>query len=94
MPSSAALRGDAKAANEVLRRAEVQPRHGTQLTADGIWMAAAYAALGKRDAAFAWLNRAVDGGGGDVVLIGIDPRLRALRSDPRFGAVVRRALSG
>jgi tetratricopeptide (TPR) repeat protein len=49
-----------------------------------------YAALGERDQAFAWLEKAYQDRHPQMTLIGVEPALDPLRSDPRFAAVVRR----
>ncbi len=53
-------------------------------------VATIFAGLGERDRAFEWLERAIRERCEDVLLIGIDPRMDRLRSDPRFEGVVRR----
>src|SRR5262249_55618078 len=52
-----------------------------------IW---AYAGLGKRDQAFAWLEKAYQMGADRMVWLNVDPLLDPLRSDPRFDDLVRR----
>jgi TolB-like protein/Tfp pilus assembly protein PilF/tRNA A-37 threonylcarbamoyl transferase component Bud32 len=52
--------------------------------------AAIHAGLGDRDAAFRWLDRAYDDRSDLLVYLHIEPRLNALRSDPRFSDLVRR----
>jgi Tfp pilus assembly protein PilF len=49
-----------------------------------------YAGLGDRDQALARLDRAVSDRSDAVVYLQVEPRLDALRSDPRFTALVRR----
>jgi tetratricopeptide (TPR) repeat protein/tRNA A-37 threonylcarbamoyl transferase component Bud32 len=57
-------------------------------------LALASLGVGDVDAAFAWLDRAVDEHSGPVVFAAVDPRLDALRDDARFhGVLVRLALS-
>jgi len=53
-------------------------------------IAVAYALLGEKDQAFAWLNKAVGTGEGGLMYLKVDDRLEALRADPRFTALVRR----
>jgi serine/threonine protein kinase/tetratricopeptide (TPR) repeat protein len=48
------------------------------------------AALGKKDTAFGWLERAFDEQDGLLVWLRVDPRLDNLRSDPRFEDLVER----
>jgi len=53
-------------------------------------IAAVYAALGEKDEAFKWLDKACDDHGGAVQAVPIRPVFRSLHSDPRFWAIVRR----
>jgi serine/threonine-protein kinase len=53
-------------------------------------IAAIYTGLGKRDQAFAWLEKAYEERAGWMVYLKVDPRLDSLRSDPRFQALLRR----
>ena len=49
-----------------------------------------YAALGDRDQAFAWLDKAYQARAGDLVQLKVDMRFDTVRHDPRFVALVRR----
>jgi tetratricopeptide (TPR) repeat protein len=49
-----------------------------------------YAALGKKDEAFQWLEIAYRGRAEWMVLLKTDPRLDVVRSDPRFDDLLRR----
>ena len=50
-----------------------------------------YAGLGDEDAAFRWLDLAVEERGQDVSwLLKVDPKLESLHSDPRFADLLRR----
>ena len=60
----------------------------TQLEADRI--AAIYAALGDLDAAFAWLDRAVELRTGMLTFIRLMPEYDVLRSDARYPVLLRR----
>ena len=54
-------------------------------------MATIYAGLGDKDKAFDWLNRAYDERSDNLVLfIKVDPQMDNLRSDSRFGELLRR----
>jgi tetratricopeptide (TPR) repeat protein len=54
-----------------------------------------YARLGGKDQAFAWLERAFAERQPWLILLKTDPQFQPLRSDPRFGDLVRRiGLSG
>jgi hypothetical protein len=48
------------------------------------------AALGDRDAAFEWLNRAYEQRDVQLVSLKTDPSLDGLRQDPRFADLVKR----
>jgi hypothetical protein len=52
-------------------------------------VAYAHAALGDRDAAFDWIERAIRQGDDGVLELRLDPLLASLRSDPRFGQALR-----
>jgi hypothetical protein len=52
-----------------------------------IW---AYAALGDKDRAFAWLERAYEMKADRMVWLNTDPLLASLRSDPRLTDLARR----
>ena len=62
--------------------------HHEYVTPYGV--ATIHAALGDRERAFDWLEKAYRERGEDLLLLKIDPRLDALRSDPRFDALLRR----
>jgi tetratricopeptide (TPR) repeat protein len=49
-----------------------------------------YAALGKRDDAINWLEKAYAERAGGMVFLKTDPALDSLHSDPRFQTLVRR----
>jgi tetratricopeptide (TPR) repeat protein len=53
-------------------------------------LALVYQALGDQESTYQWLERAVDERSGYVIHIGWDPRLKPLRSDPRFKSILRR----
>lgn len=54
------------------------------------YIAGIYAALGERDQAFTWLEKAYQDRHPQMTLIGVDPAFDPLRSDPRFAALLRR----
>ena len=59
---------------------------------DPLYLAATYhAALGEKDKAFAKLNEALAERYSDIEILKVDPRLDALRDDPRFAELLRRA---
>jgi tetratricopeptide (TPR) repeat protein len=49
-----------------------------------------YTALGEKDQAFEWLNRACDESDFLVIYAGVSPFTDPLRGDPRFTEVLRR----
>jgi TolB-like protein/Flp pilus assembly protein TadD len=53
-------------------------------------LAYVYAALGNRDEAFAWLDKAFEHRSSRILWLKVDPRVDSLRSDPRFAALIRR----
>ncbi len=53
-------------------------------------IAAIYVGLGRKDEAFAWLEKAYAERDSWMDYLGLDPRLDGLRSDPRFADLVRR----
>jgi serine/threonine protein kinase/tetratricopeptide (TPR) repeat protein len=53
-------------------------------------MAFIYIYLGDADAAFGFLDKAIEMRDGWVIWFGVDPQLDPIRSDPRFGELLRR----
>jgi serine/threonine-protein kinase len=53
-------------------------------------LASVYMALGDKDRAFQLLDLGIRQRSEDVVLLGVDPRMKSLRSDPRFAGILRR----
>jgi hypothetical protein len=54
------------------------------------YIADIYAALGDQEAAFEWLDRALDQHSNSCLLLAIDPAFEAFRSDPRFQEATRK----
>jgi tetratricopeptide (TPR) repeat protein len=54
------------------------------------WISLVYTALGERDEAFAWLEKAVQERSSWLVWITVEPRFDGLRGDDRFGSVLAR----
>jgi tetratricopeptide (TPR) repeat protein len=54
------------------------------------FIAAVYAALGEKEQAFQWLNKAYEGRAQIIMFLKVDPTFHSLRSDPRFADLVRR----
>jgi tetratricopeptide (TPR) repeat protein len=53
-------------------------------------IASVYVALGEKDEAFRWLDRAIKEHSGPIHEIGFGREFRPLRSDPRFPDLLRR----
>ncbi|MET0626423.1 MAG: protein kinase [Pyrinomonadaceae bacterium] len=53
-------------------------------------VAVVHSLLGERDGAFEWLERAASEHAVGLAFVRVDPRLRNLRDDPRFDAMLRR----
>jgi len=53
-------------------------------------MAGVYALAGDKDAAFAWLDKAIDARDGWIALIKVQPAYDNLRADPRFTKILER----
>jgi hypothetical protein len=53
-------------------------------------IALVHVGLGMNDEAFAWLDKAYDDRSNRLAFIAVDPKLDALRADPRFDALLRR----
>ncbi len=49
-----------------------------------------HAELGENDAAFQWLDRAIEEPSAILMMIKVEPIFDVLRGDPRFATVVRR----
>ena len=79
-------RGKALELIEQLKGMEAGPR-GAFPTFGFIW---AYAGLGDKDEAFAWLERAYTERRGRLASLLVEPMLEPLRTDPRFSDLVRR----
>jgi tetratricopeptide (TPR) repeat protein len=82
-----AKHGDAKRAAECMD--ELFDRAATERVSP-IYVGEALGWLGRRDEAFAWLDRAVEDRDFWLVMLGVDPAADALRGDPRLDEVMRR----
>jgi len=71
----------------VLRELEEQSRHRSVPAYD---LAVIHAGLGATDAALLWLDKSLATHDPESMILPIDPRLDALRGDPRFAALVSR----
>jgi eukaryotic-like serine/threonine-protein kinase len=79
--------GGEKEAREILGRLEQESRHRY---VDGSTIGSIYAALGQKDEAFAWIDKAVEAHSGRMPMLELWPDLEPLRSDPRFDRLVFR----
>ena len=83
-----ALAGNRASAAELLRGIEARDRTGGYVPSYEV--AKVYEALGQRDRAMEWLERAHGERSHSMVFLQVDPQLRALRDDPRFRDLVAR----
>lgn len=81
-----AISGEEESARELLRELEAQA-DSTDVT---FFAALIEVGLGETDAAFDWLNRAIEERSGSARYLMIDARLDPLRDDPRFPALLAR----
>ena len=93
-PSMTALLGHAYAAanrrSEALGILEQLGASSKERYVPSYPIAVIHAALGHKDEAFAWLERAYDERDSWMDYLGLDPRLDGLRSDPRFAGLLGR----
>lgn len=83
-----AIAGQRAQAEELLRQLLARGQSGGYVPSYEI--AKVYEALGQRDRAVEWLERAYRQRSHSMVFLKVDPQLRGLRSDPRFIALVER----
>jgi tetratricopeptide (TPR) repeat protein len=57
---------------------------------DPAGIALAYAHLGNEEAAFQWLEKAMDNPSGELIFIKVYPPFSSMRDDPRFAALLKR----
>jgi TolB-like protein/DNA-binding winged helix-turn-helix (wHTH) protein/Tfp pilus assembly protein PilF len=79
--------GQADAAKRILKDLEQPSPDGI---ADWYFIAGVYAALGEKNQAFLWLDKAYQNRDFFITYLKVDPWLDPLRSDPRFGILARR----
>jgi tetratricopeptide (TPR) repeat protein len=83
-----AVAGRRDEALKILGEMDERAARGEYVTPLGIaWI---YIALGDKDQAFAWLNKACDEHNGGLPYLKTEPVYDSLRSDPRFANVLRR----
>ena len=80
-----ALAGNPSEARKLLDELLAQTRTGD---ASPFFIALVYTALGEKDSAFQWLDRAVAERSGSIRYLKVEPRLDSLREDPRFGQLL------
>jgi len=79
--------GRADEARQVLAELDVLSK---RRYVSALYRTAIYTALGEKDQAFAWLERAVEERSTYVVQVNVEPVFDPLRSDPRFRQLLRR----
>ena len=94
-PALAALNEDPLFQKSVAEwRAKMNEAYGALLDSkepvSPFFIALVYTAMGDKDDAFLWLDKAVTERSGSVRYLKIEPRLDPLRSDPRFDALLQR----
>ena len=82
-----ALSGRDSAARSLLVPLEKEARSQPALA---FFVALVHTARGDRDQALTWLERSIEARSGSVRYLEVEPRLDPLRSDPRFGELLRR----
>ena len=55
-----------------------------------MWLAVIYIALGDKDQAFDWMQKAYDDRSAWLVYLKVDPLFDTVRQDPRFTDLLRR----
>lgn len=79
--------GGEKEAREILSRLE---RESKRRYVDASSIGVIYAALGQKDEAFAWIDKAVEAHSGRMPMLELWPDLEPLRSDPRYAKLAAR----
>jgi hypothetical protein len=88
---SQAVTGALAGRAEAQRLLDVVLKLGKQNWLDPYNVVPIYEALGDRDEAFRWLDRAIAERSSAIPFLHVDPWLDGLRSDQRFAAALRRA---
>jgi tetratricopeptide (TPR) repeat protein len=81
------LSGKRDAARRILSELERQADRGLPFASQ---IAGLHAALGEKDAALRWLERAQQTHEGALVWLKVDPRFDSLRAEPRFTEILKR----
>ena len=79
--------GNRNDAEKILKKLEEPSDDGTQ---DWYFIACVYAALGDKDKAFSWLEKASANHDYFLTFLNVDPQMDPLRADPRFGRLLQR----
>ena len=79
--------GQKEKAQQFLRK--LKKRAKTEYV-DPLWIAGLYAAIGARDEALDWIERAYNERSPTAPALLVDPKFNTLRSDPRYQAVLSR----
>jgi adenylate cyclase len=82
-----ALSGNKSEAQRILDEVKQMPEPSDERP---LMIARAYTALGEKDQAFEWLERAYQERAFSVFFLKVDPEFDRLRSDPRFADLMRR----
>jgi TolB-like protein/DNA-binding winged helix-turn-helix (wHTH) protein/Flp pilus assembly protein TadD len=78
------MRGEAQTWIELNKK---QIEDGISSPIDAAWL---YSACGRKDQAFAWLEKAFERRSYEMIFLAVNPRWDPLRSDPRFADLLRR----
>jgi tetratricopeptide (TPR) repeat protein len=79
--------GQIEEARTIVNDLETQARAGY---VGAYFMAIAYAGIGNKNRAFAWLEKGLEERSEDMVFLKVEPGWDPLRSDPRFEAILQR----
>ncbi|HSE39113.1 MAG TPA: hypothetical protein VLG74_17550, partial [Blastocatellia bacterium] len=82
-----AISGRRAEAQEMAR--QLQKRAAREFI-DPYYVAIVYLGLGDQEQTFAWLNKAIEDRSLYMAWLNVEPKFKALRSDPQFKALVRR----
>ena len=75
---------------EALRRLTELKRDAQQKHVDSYNIGLIHAALGEKDQAFSWLEKAFQAKSEELLFLKVDPKADSLRADPRFKNLLRR----
>jgi hypothetical protein len=75
---------------EVCRALQDLKERSQQTYVQPMWIAAIHAALGEKDQAFDWLQKAYDDRSVWLVYLKVDPLFQNLKQDGRYAALLKR----